>query len=67
MLYEILVILAVGGLASGMRAWLFQGAAERVMARLRSRLFSHLMGQGEADVGLCAEVLEERAAGAFEE
>lgn len=45
-LYEILIILAVGGVCSGLRAWLFNGAAERVMARLRSRMFSHLMGQG---------------------
>ena len=44
-LYKILVILSVGGLASGLRAWLFNSAAERVMARLRFRLFSHLMGQ----------------------
>jgi ABC-type multidrug transport system fused ATPase/permease subunit len=44
-LYEILVILSVGGLASGLRAWLFNCASERVMARLRFRLFSHLMGQ----------------------
>jgi ABC-type bacteriocin/lantibiotic exporter with double-glycine peptidase domain len=28
-----------------MRAWLFNSASERVMARLRFRLFSHLMGQ----------------------
>jgi ABC-type multidrug transport system fused ATPase/permease subunit len=44
-LYKILIILSVGGLASGMRAWLFNSASERVMARLRFRLFSHLMGQ----------------------
>ncbi|KAK9823789.1 hypothetical protein WJX72_005523 [[Myrmecia] bisecta] len=45
MLYEILGILAVGGVANGIRAWLFNGAAERVMCRLRSRLFKSLIGQ----------------------
>ncbi|KAK9862646.1 hypothetical protein WJX84_007363 [Apatococcus fuscideae] len=44
-LYEILGILAVGAIGSGMRSWLFNGAAERVMCRLRSRLFGHLMSQ----------------------
>jgi len=44
-LVEIIIILAVGGVASGLRAWLFNGAAERVMARLRARLFRHLMSQ----------------------
>lgn len=50
-LYKILAILSVGGLCSGMRAWLFNGASERVMARLRARLFTQLMGQGTATLG----------------
>ncbi len=45
LLVEILAILAVGGVASGLRAWLFDSAATRVMARLRMRLFSSLMAQ----------------------
>ena len=45
LLVEILAILAVGGVASGLRAWLFDSAATRVMARLRMRLFSSLMSQ----------------------
>ncbi|DBB11348.1 TPA: hypothetical protein ACH3X3_006772 [Trebouxia sp. C0006] len=45
MLYKILIVLAVGGVASGLRSWLFNSAAERVMCNLRHRLFSHLMNQ----------------------
>ncbi len=45
LLVEILAILAVGGVASGLRAWLFDSAATRVMARLRMRLFNSLMAQ----------------------
>lgn len=45
MLYKILIVLAVGGVASGFRSWLFNSAAERVMCNLRHRLFSHLMDQ----------------------
>ncbi|KAK9807462.1 hypothetical protein WJX73_010304 [Symbiochloris irregularis] len=45
MLEEILAILAIGGVASGLRGWLFNSAAERVMNRLRVRLFSHLAMQ----------------------
>lgn len=33
-------ILVVGGIASGLRAYLFNAAAERVMCRLRVQLFS---------------------------
>lgn len=33
-------ILLVGGIASGLRAYLFNAAAERVMCRLRVQLFS---------------------------
>jgi ABC-type multidrug transport system fused ATPase/permease subunit len=35
----------VGGVAGGLRSWLFQGAAERVMYRLRTGLFATLMAQ----------------------
>eukprot|EP00884_Botryococcus_braunii_P016113 jgi/Botrbrau1/3185/Bobra.37_2s0015.1 len=45
MLLEILAILAVGGLATGIRSWLFNGAAERVMWALRNRLFARLINQ----------------------
>ena len=44
-LLEVLLILAVGAVASGIRAWLFDSAACRVMARLRIRLFTSLMAQ----------------------
>ena len=44
-LYEVLAILAVGSVASGIRGWLFDSAACRVMARLRTRLFASLMAQ----------------------
>jgi hypothetical protein len=36
----VLGIMAVGGVASGLRAYLFSAAAERVMCRLRVQLFS---------------------------
>ena len=45
LLVEVLAILLIGGVASGMRSWLFDSAASRVMARLRSRLFTSLMAQ----------------------
>jgi hypothetical protein len=39
-LYTVLGIMAIGGLASGLRAYMFNSAAERVMCRLRVKLFS---------------------------
>lgn len=39
-LFQIFAVLAVGGLASGLRGYLFNSAAERVMWRLRVKLFS---------------------------
>eukprot|EP00878_Enallax_costatus_P041044 GHUV01047494.1.p1 GENE.GHUV01047494.1~~GHUV01047494.1.p1 ORF type:complete len:568 (+),score=162.46 GHUV01047494.1:219-1922(+) len=44
-LYIVLAVIAVGGLASGLRAYLFNAAAERVMCRLRVKLFSKLVLQ----------------------
>lgn len=43
-LYLVLGIMAVGGLASGLRAYMFNSAAERVMCRLRVKLFSKVSG-----------------------
>jgi hypothetical protein len=37
-------VMAAGGLASGLRAFLFNSAAERVMCRLRVRLFTKISG-----------------------
>ena len=45
LLYIACAILGVGGLAGGIRSYLFGSAAERVMCRLRSRLFSRLVIQ----------------------
>jgi hypothetical protein len=39
-LYMVLAVMAAGGLASGLRAFLFNSAAERVMCRLRVGLFT---------------------------
>jgi hypothetical protein len=39
-LYMVLAVMGAGGLASGLRAYLFNSAAERVMCRLRVRLFT---------------------------
>eukprot|EP00775_Hariotina_reticulata_P009936 gene9936-10091_t len=47
-LYLVLGIMAVGGLASGLRAYMFNSAAERVMCRLRVKLFSKLVLQDVA-------------------
>lgn len=39
------MVVAVTGAADGLRSWLFQSAAERVMYRLRVRLFGALLQQ----------------------
>lgn len=39
-LIYVMAILLIGGVASGLRAYLFNSAAERVMCRLRVQLFS---------------------------
>ena len=46
---QILVVLGISAGADGLRSWLFQSAAERVMFRLRTRLFAALLRQ---EVGL---------------
>ena len=43
-------MLAISACADGLRSWLFQSAAERVMFRLRTRLFAALLSQ---EVGCC--------------
>lgn len=42
---EVVAVVCVSGVAGGLRSWLFQSAAERVMFRLRSRLFAALLAQ----------------------
>ncbi|GMN67776.1 hypothetical protein TIFTF001_036838 [Ficus carica] len=42
---EIVLIVVVGSLCTALRAWLFSAASERVVARLRKNLFSHLIHQ----------------------
>lgn len=44
-LLYVIGILLVGGIASGVRAYMFNAAAERVMCRLRVQLFSKLVMQ----------------------
>ncbi|XP_042502280.1 ABC transporter B family member 25 [Macadamia integrifolia] len=42
---EIVLIVAVGSVCTALRAWLFSSASERVVARLRKDLFTHLINQ----------------------
>ncbi|OMO62948.1 hypothetical protein CCACVL1_22562 [Corchorus capsularis] len=42
---EIFLIVIVGSICASIRAWLFSSASERVVARLRKNLFSHLINQ----------------------
>lgn len=44
-MYTIMLVLAVGGIAAGLRGWLFESAAERVMWRLRTKLFKKVLSQ----------------------
>ena len=44
-LSQILAVVAAGAAADGGRSWLFQSASERVMFRLRARLFAALLHQ----------------------
>ncbi|XP_052204453.1 ABC transporter B family member 27-like isoform X3 [Diospyros lotus] len=55
----ILLIVVVGSLCTALRAWLFSSASERVVARLRKDLFSHLIQQEIAffDVTRTGELL----------
>ncbi|KVH92657.1 ABC transporter, conserved site-containing protein [Cynara cardunculus var. scolymus] len=41
----VVLVVVVGSLSTAIRAWLFSSASERVVARLRKELFSHLMHQ----------------------
>ncbi|CAL9103934.1 unnamed protein product [Musa textilis] len=56
---EIMVIVVVGSICTALRAWMFNSASERVVARLRKDLFSHLMNQEIAfyDVTRTGELL----------
>lgn len=55
----ILLIVVVGSICTAIRAWLFSSASERVVARLRRDLFSHLIQQEIAfyDVTRTGELL----------
>ncbi|KAJ7956490.1 ABC transporter B family protein [Quillaja saponaria] len=56
---SIFLIVVVGSLCTAIRAWLFSSASERVVARLRKQLFSHLISQEIAfyDVTRTGELL----------
>ncbi|KAL8141883.1 hypothetical protein V2J09_014915 [Rumex salicifolius] len=55
----IFLIVIVGSICTALRAWLFYSASERVVARLRRRLYSHLINQEIAffDVTRTGELL----------
>ncbi|CAJ1944217.1 unnamed protein product [Sphenostylis stenocarpa] len=56
---EIFLIVVFGSICTALRAWLFYTASERVVARLRKNLFSHLVSQEIAffDVTRTGELL----------
>ncbi|KAI4343985.1 hypothetical protein L6164_011265 [Bauhinia variegata] len=56
---SIFLIVVVGSVCTALRAWLFSSASERVVARLRKRLFTHLICQEIAffDVTRTGELL----------
>ncbi|XP_020095733.1 ABC transporter B family member 25-like isoform X1 [Ananas comosus] len=56
---EIVLIVIVGSICTALRSWLFNSASERVVARLRKDLFSHLINQEIAffDVNMTGELL----------
>ncbi|KAK6148628.1 hypothetical protein DH2020_019540 [Rehmannia glutinosa] len=56
---EIFLIVIIGSICTALRAWLFSSASERVVARLRNNLFSHLIHQEIAffDVTRTGELL----------
>ncbi|KAB1216822.1 ABC transporter B family member 25 [Morella rubra] len=58
-IFEIFVIVIVGAVSAALRAWLFSSSSERVVARLRKNLFSHLIQQEIAffDVTRTGELL----------
>nr|BAX39015.1 half-size ABC transporter [Fagopyrum esculentum] len=55
----IFLIVIVGSVCTALRAWLFYSSSERVVARLRKRLYSHLINQEIAffDVTRTGELL----------
>uniref|UniRef100_J3LSY2 ABC transporter B family member 25 n=3 Tax=Oryza brachyantha TaxID=4533 RepID=J3LSY2_ORYBR len=55
----IVIIVVIGSVCTALRAWLFNSASERVVARLRKDLFSHLVNQEIAffDVTRTGELL----------
>eukprot|EP00262_Sarcandra_glabra_P021430 TRINITY_DN908_c0_g1_i2.p1 TRINITY_DN908_c0_g1~~TRINITY_DN908_c0_g1_i2.p1 ORF type:complete len:664 (+),score=104.49 TRINITY_DN908_c0_g1_i2:60-2051(+) len=56
---DIALIVLIGAVCTALRAWLFSSASERVVARLRRNLFSHLINQEIAffDVTRTGELL----------
>ncbi|CAI0454230.1 unnamed protein product, partial [Linum tenue] len=56
---EIFLIVVIGSICTAIRAWLFASASERVVARLRKDLFSHVLNQEIAffDVTKTGELL----------
>ncbi|KAK4773363.1 hypothetical protein SAY87_028382 [Trapa incisa] len=56
---EIFMVVVIGSICTAVRAWLFSSASERVVARLRKKLFSHLINQEIAffDVTRTGELL----------
>ncbi|GER54076.1 ABC transporter B family member 25 [Striga asiatica] len=56
---EIFLIVIIGSISTAVRSWLFSAASERVVARLRKNLFSHLVHQEIAffDVTRTGELL----------
>ncbi|KAM3713068.1 hypothetical protein ACJW31_01G227800 [Castanea mollissima] len=56
---DIVLIVVIGSLCTALRSWLFASASERVVARLRKDLFSHLINQEIAffDVTRTGELL----------
>ncbi|GFP90665.1 pentatricopeptide repeat-containing protein pnm1 mitochondrial [Phtheirospermum japonicum] len=56
---DIFLIVIIGSICTALRAWLFSSASERVVARLRNSLFSHLIHQEIAffDVTRTGELL----------
>nr|GMC99332.1 ABC transporter B family member 27-like [Ipomoea batatas] len=55
----IVLIVVIGSISTALRSWLFSSASERVVARLRKNLFSHLIHQEIAfyDVTRTGELL----------
>ncbi|KAK9049828.1 hypothetical protein SSX86_025122 [Deinandra increscens subsp. villosa] len=55
----VVLVVVVGSFSTALRAWLFSSASERVVARLRKQLFSHLVQQEIAfyDVTRTGELL----------